>query len=98
MYVLRTYLTWKSIHKGSNGSNGSVSNGCHRSLTCNFQQQQGALMAICLHTCYVFAVPMKGTSAENIVQAYLSNILTHKSGSVAKLNENGTEFKNKMLK
>ena len=56
-----------------------------------------ALMATCLPTSYVFTVPMKEKSAENIVQAYLSNIITHKGGSVAILSDNGTEFKNKIL-
>ena len=54
-------------------------------------------MAVCLHTSYVFAVPMKENSAENVVQVYLFNILTHKGGSAAILSNNGTEFKNKML-
>ena len=54
-------------------------------------------MAICLHTPYIFTVPIKKISAENIVQAYLSNILTWKGGNVAILSDNGTEFKNKML-
>ena len=50
-------------------------------------------MVICLHTSYVFTVPMKEKSAENIVQAYLSGILTPKGGSVAILSDNGTRFK-----
>ena len=37
-----------------------------------------ALTAICLHMSCVFAVPMKGKSAENVVQAYFSVILAHK--------------------
>ena len=52
---------------------------------------------ICLQTCYVFAVPMKKKSAENVVQAYLSGILAHKGGIVAILSDNGAEFKNKIL-
>ena len=40
---------------------------------------------------------MKEISTENVVQAYLSGILAHKCGSVAILNDNGTEFKNKVL-
>ena len=55
------------------------------------------LMAICLHTSYIFAVPMKEKSVENVVQAYLSNILAQKDGSMAILHDNGTEVKNKML-
>ena len=56
-----------------------------------------ALMAICLHTSYICVVPMKEKSAENVVQAYLSNIPAHKCGSVAIFSDNGTEFKNKVL-
>ena len=47
--------------------------------------------------CVVFAVLMKEKSAENVVQAYLSGILAQKGGSVAILNDNGTEFKNNVL-
>ena len=36
-----------------------------------------ALTVICLYTSYVFAVPMKEKSAENLDQAYLSGILAH---------------------
>ena len=56
-----------------------------------------ALTAICLRTSYVFAIPMKGKSAENIIQDNLSAILAHKGRSVAILSDNGTEFKNKVL-
>ena len=56
-----------------------------------------ALTAICLHTSYTFTVPMKEKSAENVVQAFLSGILSHKGGSVAILSDNGKEFKNKVL-
>ena len=55
-----------------------------------------ALTAICLHMSYVFAILIKEKSAENEVQAYLSGILIHKGGSVAKLSDNGTEFKNEV--
>ena len=36
------------------------------------------LMAIYLHMSYVFAVPTKKLSTENVVQIYLSDILAHK--------------------
>ena len=42
---------------------------------------------------YGIAVPMKDKSAENVVHAYLSGILAHRSTSVASLSDNGTEFK-----
>ena len=66
-------------------------------LTITSKGNRWALTAICLHTSYVFTIQMKKTSAENIVQAYLSCILAHKGGSVAILSDNGTEFKNKEL-
>ena len=50
------------------------------------------LTAICLHISYLFAVPMKERSAENVIQAYLLGILAHKGGSVAILSNNGAEF------
>ena len=40
----------------------------------------------------------EGKSAENVVKAYLSGILVHKGKSVAIIIDNGTEFKNKILK
>ena len=49
-----------------------------------------SLTAICLHTSYVFAAPMKKKSVKIVVQAYLSVILDHKGGSVAILSDNGT--------
>ena len=55
------------------------------------------LVAICLHTSCMFTIPMKEKSAENVVPAYLSGILAHKSSSVAILSDNGTDFKNKEL-
>ena len=56
-----------------------------------------AVTAIYLHMSYVFAVPMKEKSDENVVQAYFSGLLTNKDGSVAILSGNSTEFKNKVL-
>ena len=40
--------------------------------------ERWVLTVIYLHTSYVFTVSMKEKSAENIVQAYLPNILTQK--------------------
>ena len=67
-------------------------------LLITYKGNRWALIAICLHTSYMLAVLMKETSAENVVQAYLSSLLlAHKGGSVAILSDNGTEFKNKVL-
>ena len=52
-----------------------------------------ALTAVCLHTLYVFAVPMKEKSAENVIQAYLSGILAHIGGSIAILSDSRNELK-----
>ena len=46
----------------------------------------------------MFTVSMKITFAENVLQAHLSGILAHKGACVAILNDNGTEFKNNVLK
>ena len=40
---------------------------------------------------------MKEMSAENVLQAYLSEIFAHKWTSIAILSDNGTEFKNTAL-
>ena len=51
-----------------------------------------ALTAKYIHTSYVFAILMNEKSAENVVQAYLSGIFTHKGGSIAVLSDNGTDL------
>ena len=66
-------------------------------LTITSNGNKWVLTAIFLHTSYIFTMTMKENSAENVVQAYLSSILTHKVGRLAILSDNGTEFKNKML-
>ena len=38
---------------------------------------QWALIAIFIHTSYVFAILIKDMSAENVVEAYLSNVFAH---------------------
>ena len=58
---------------------------------------QWALKAICMHISYVFAIPWKEKSADNVVQAYLSGIFTHKGGSIAILSANSTGLKNTAL-
>ena len=52
------------------------------------------IKAICMYISYVFARPIKEKSTENVVQAYLSGIFTHKGSSISILSDNGTEFKN----
>ena len=57
-------------------------------LPITFNSNRWALMAICLHSSYIFTGPMKEKLAENRVQAYLAGILTNKGGSKAILNDN----------
>ena len=66
-------------------------------LLVTFKGNRWAVTAICLHTSYVFTVLMKEKSAENVMQTYLSGIVSHKGGSVAILSDNEAEFKNKAV-
>ena len=59
-------------------------------LPINSNGNRWQLKAICLSTSYICAVPVKAKSVGNIVQAYLSNILTQNYGSVAIFSNNGT--------
>ena len=63
-------------------------------LPVTFREHQWALTATSMHPSYVFTISMNKKSAENVLQAYLSNIFDHKGGSVAILSNNCTEFKN----
>ena len=58
--------------------------------------QQGhryALTVICMHTSYVFCIPRKMKTAEEVLQAYLQNLYSKFGGSEKILSDNGTEFK-----
>ena len=62
--------------------------------------QQGhryALTVICMHTSYIFCVPLKSKTAQEVVQAYLCHIYSKFGGSEKILSDNGTEFKNKLF-
>ena len=48
-------------------------------------------------TGYVFCVPLKTKTAEEVIQAYIDNIYSKFRGSLKILRDNGTEFKNKMF-
>ena len=48
-------------------------------------------------TGYVFCVPLKTKTAEEVIQAYIDNAYSKFGGSLEMLNDNGTEFKNKMF-
>ena len=63
------------------------------------QQGHGyALTVICMHTSYVFCIPLKTKIAEEIVQAYLHHVYSKFGGSQKILSDNGTKFKNKLFK
>ena len=56
-----------------------------------------ALTVICMLTGYVFCVPLKTKTAEEVIQAYIDNIYSKFGGSMKILSDNGTEFKNKIF-
>ena len=56
-----------------------------------------ALTVICMLTGYVFCIPLKTKTAEEVIQAYIDKIYSKFGGSMKILSDNGTEFKNKFL-
>ena len=48
-------------------------------------------------TGYVFCVPLKTKTAEEVIQAYIDNIYSKFGGSMKILSDSGTEFKNKIF-
>ena len=56
-----------------------------------------ALAVICMLTGYVFCIPLKTKTAEEVLQAYIDNIYSKFGGSIKILSDNGTEFKNKIF-
>ena len=56
-----------------------------------------ALTVICMLTGYVFCVPLKTKTAEEVIQAYIDNVYARFVGSLKILSDNGTEFKNKLF-
>ena len=63
--------------------------------------QQGhryTLTVICMHTSYIFCIPLKTKTAEEVVQAYLCHVYGKFGDSEKILFDNGTEFKNKLFK
>ena len=56
-----------------------------------------ALTVICVLGGYVFCVPLKTKTAEEVIQAYIDNVYSKFGGSLKILSDNGTEFKNKMF-
>ena len=56
-----------------------------------------ALTVICMLTGYVFCIPLKTKTAEEVLQAYIDNVYSKYGGSLKILSDNGTEFKNKIF-
>ena len=56
-----------------------------------------ALTVICMLTGYVFCIPLKSKTAEEVLQAYINNVYSKFGGSIKILSDNGTEFKNKIF-
>ena len=56
-----------------------------------------ALTVICMLMGYVFCVPLKTKTAEEVIQAYIDNIYSKFGGSMKILSDNGTKFKNKIF-
>ena len=61
------------------------------------RKHQYALTVICMLTGYVFCIPLKTKTAEEVIQAYINNVYSKFGGSLKILSDNGTEFKNKMF-
>ena len=56
-----------------------------------------ALTVICMLMGYVFCIPLKTKTAEEVLQAYVDNVYSKFGGSMKILSDNGTEFKNKIF-
>ena len=63
----------------------------------NYRNHRYVLTIICMLTAYVFCVPLKTKTAEEVIQAYIDNAYSKFGGSLKRLSDNGTEFKNKMF-
>ena len=55
------------------------------------------LMVICMHTGFVFCIPLKTKSASDVVKAYIDRVYSQFGGSEKVLSDNGTEFKNTLM-
>ena len=56
-----------------------------------------ALTVICMLTGYVFCVPLKTKTVEEVIQAYIDNVYSKFRGSMKILSDNGTKFKNRIF-
>ena len=56
-----------------------------------------ALTVICMLMGYVFCVPLRTKTTEEVLQAYVDNVYAKYRESLKILSDNGTEFKNKIF-
>ena len=56
-----------------------------------------ALTVTCMLTGYVFCIPLKTKTAEEVLKAYINNVFFQIWWINKKLSDNGTEFKNKIF-
>ena len=56
-----------------------------------------ASTVICMLTSYIFCIPLRTKTAEEVIQAYIDNIYSKFGGSIKILSDNGTKFKKKSL-
>ena len=61
------------------------------------KRKRYALTVICMLTGYVFCIPLKTKTAEEVLQAYINGVYSKFGGSLKILSDNGTEFKNKIF-
>ena len=61
------------------------------------KEKRYALTVICMLMGYVFCIPLKTKTAEEILQVYVDNVYSKCGGSMKILSDNGTEFKNKIF-
>ena len=55
------------------------------------------LTVVCMLTGYVFSVPLKTKTADEVIQAYIDHVYSRFGGLLKILSDNGTEFKNKLF-
>ena len=56
-----------------------------------------ALTVICMLMGYVFCIPLKTKTTEEVLQVYIDNVYSKFGGSIKILSDNGTKFKNNIF-
>ena len=51
-----------------------------------------------MHTSYIFCIPLKTKTAQEVIQAYIRHVYSMFGGSEKILSDNGTKFKNTLFK